>query len=101
MKCFLCELPIDGPAVPRFQEGSHDVVYLHPDCWEACAFCCTPMKVFEPAGDSRGEGLPLMFRDTVERSMVLLAGVAVNACTSCIEKSPSTTTTENPVRIES
>lgn len=95
MKCFLCELPIEGAAVPRFQEGAAGVVYLHPECWEACAFCCAPMKVFEPAGDSRGAGLPLMFRDTIERPMVLLHGVAVNACPACIERPANTGPQEN------
>ncbi len=72
----------------HFQEGSHDVVHLHPECWEACAFCCASMKVFEPAGDPRGEALPLVFRDTVERPIVLLQGVGVNACPACVETAP-------------
>lgn len=78
-QCFLCGELIEGPGVPRPKDDGTWVL-LHPECWESCAMCCTPIKVFEPV--SASVGMVTLYREARSRQ-VEVEGVVVHACDEC------------------
>lgn len=84
MTCYLCERPFGNePAIPRRLDDGAGPVFLCAECYESCAGCCAPLKVFEPVGTSVGAAMPLMFRDSRAPLNVVVRGLRVNLCGTC------------------
>ena len=81
--CYLCDEVLSGPAIPRTLEDGTGPVLLCVDCWEACAGCCQPIKVFEPIRAFSAGSLPLVMRDRGDRLLVVLDGVRLHLCENC------------------